>query len=172
VVVVVGMTVGEALALDGGSERMVIGERSPVAEGGMYRSWTRKINGTRYAFTISREGRMEVDQWSSGRGWLPVHRWADNDRTPVWSRRSFAGMVYPDVAPLTVGDRWVTRAHVMDIPATLREHACTFLDRQAADGAWWTVGEFRYYGGDYVTAVARRVLRAGRVAVEYGIEGD
>lgn len=86
--------------------------------------------------------------------------------------KAFAGMVFPDVAPLAVTDDHVSRVHMFDVPSPLRVHACTFLDGQAADGQWWTVGEFRYEGEDYGTAFARRVLRDGRVTVDYGIEAE
>jgi hypothetical protein len=72
---VFGMTLGEALALDGGSERMPMGERSYESTDGTFWSWTRKINGTRYFFMVESDGRVEVDMWSSRRGWVPVHRW-------------------------------------------------------------------------------------------------
>lgn len=87
------------------------------------------------------------------------------------SGKAFAGMVVPDTHPLTVPDRYVSRVHMFDIPASLREHAAYSLNDLSGD-QWWTVGEFRYAGEDYDTAVARRVLRDGRVVVEYGIESE
>lgn len=88
----------------------------------------------------------------------------------------FAGMVHTDINPLQVVSTGhpdpIDQVHMFDVPTTLRMHACTFLDGQAADGTWWTVGEFRYAGEDYITAFARRVLRDGRVTVDYGIERD
>lgn len=91
------------------------------------------------------------------------------------SGRVFAGMVYTDSNPCKVSadhPDHVDRVDMFDVPATLREYACTFLDGEAADGTWWTVGEFRYAGEDYITAYARRVHRDGRIAVDYGIESD
>lgn len=90
---------------------------------------------------------------------------------PVRQHKGFAGMVYPDPVPTTMPDRDVTRVHMFDIPTSLREHACTQLDSMSG-GAWWTIGEFRYEGEDYGVAVARRALRGGRMAVEYGVESD
>lgn len=91
------------------------------------------------------------------------------------SGRTFDGMVYADSNPCRVSAEYpdhVKRVHMFDVPSTLRAHACTFLDTQAADETWWTVGEFRYAGAceDYQTAYARRVIRDGRVQVDYGIE--
>ena len=91
------------------------------------------------------------------------------------SGRVFAGMVYTDSDPCRVSAErpdYVERVHMFDVPSTLRAYACTFLDGEAADGVWWTVGEFRYAGEDYITAFARRVIRDGRVTVDYGIERD
>lgn len=86
--------------------------------------------------------------------------------------RVFAGMVFPDDAPITSPQEYIKPVHMFGIPAQLREHAHTFLDGEAADGQWWTVGEFRYAGEDYLTAYARRVIRDGRVQTDYGIETD
>lgn len=84
--------------------------------------------------------------------------------------KTFAGMVYPDMQPLTARNEDVRRVHMFDIPAPLREHACSVLDAREG-GVWFSVGEFRYEGrADHDTAVARRVLRNGRMAVEYGVE--
>lgn len=91
------------------------------------------------------------------------------------SGRVFAGMVYTDSDPCRVSAErpdYVRRVHMFDVPSTLRAYACTFLDREAADGTWWTIGEFRYAGEDYITAFARRVVRDGRVTVDYGVEAD
>lgn len=86
-------------------------------------------------------------------------------------RTSFAGMAHTDGMPLRVDDRDVTPAHMLEIPVPLRDHAVSFLDTAEA-GQWWTVGEFRYAGDtEYDTAVARRVMRDGRLAVQYGVEG-
>ena len=86
----------------------------------------------------------------------------------------FAGMVYPDTAPIQfpAGADYVRAVPITLVPEPIRMSAYAFLDQQAADGRWWAVGEFRYSGGDYVTAAARRVLRNGRVAVEFGVERD
>lgn len=65
------------------------------------------------------------------------------------SGRVFSGMVYPDAAPVRVDADSVRPVHMFDVPASLREHACTFLDGEAADGQWWAVGEFRYAGEEY-----------------------
>lgn len=87
------------------------------------------------------------------------------------SGKTFEGLAYLDTHPLTVPDRYVTRVHMFDVPAVLRDHACTSLDALSGD-EWWTVGEFRYQGEDFDTAVARRVLREGCMAVEFGIESE
>jgi hypothetical protein len=85
------------------------------------------------------------------------------------SGRTFEGMAYPDAHPLTVPDRFVTRVHMFDVPATLREHAHNALG-DLSGNVWWTVGEFRYAGeGCYETAVACRNRRG---QVEYGIESE
>lgn len=82
------------------------------------------------------------------------------------------GSIVPDTHPVTVADKWVKRVHVFDIPVTLREHAHNVLSDLSGD-EWWTVGELRYSGQpEYDTAVARRVLRNGRMAVEFGIESE
>lgn len=79
-------------------------------------------------------------------------------------------MVYLDTHSLSVPVNYVERVHMFDIPTSLREHAHCSLNDLSGD-EWWTVGEFRYEdGADYETAVARRVMRSGRVTVEYGIE--
>lgn len=91
------------------------------------------------------------------------------------SGRVFAGMVYTHSDPCEVSAEYldhVMLVSLLDIPSVLREYACTFLDGEAADGTWWTVGEFRYAGEDYQTAFARCVDRNGRVSVEYGLESD
>lgn len=84
--------------------------------------------------------------------------------------RSFVGMAYADDSPLTLRDQDVKRVHMFDVPTTLRDHACSVLGGMSG-GVWWTIGEFRYVGEcDYDTAVARRVMRDGRMAIEYGVE--
>lgn len=84
--------------------------------------------------------------------------------------RAFEGMAYPDTHPLTVPDRYVRPVGLFEVPPLLREHAYAALG-DLSGGQWWTVGEFRYQGeGCYDTAVARRVLREGRMAVEFGVE--
>lgn len=87
------------------------------------------------------------------------------------SGKTFAGMVFPDTHPVTVPDRYVRQVHMFDIPAGLREHAAYSLN-SLSGGEWWTVGEFRYEGEDFDTAVARRVLRGSRMVVEYGVESE
>lgn len=87
------------------------------------------------------------------------------------SGKTFAGMVYPDTHPVTVPERYVTRVHMFDIPAALREHAAYALG-ELSGGEWWTVGEFRYAGEDFDTAIARRVLVGGRMVIEYGVESE
>ena len=91
------------------------------------------------------------------------------------SGRVFVGMVYTDSNPCKVSAErpdYVKRVHMFDVPTTLRTYACTFLDGEAADETWWTVGEFRYVGEDYITAFACRVYRDGRIQVDYGIERE
>lgn len=84
--------------------------------------------------------------------------------------KAFTGMVYPDMQPLAARDQDVRRVSLFDIPTTLRQHAYGMVDAWEV-GEWYSVGEFRYAGGDgFETAVARRCLRNGRLGVEYGIE--
>lgn len=85
--------------------------------------------------------------------------------------KTFSGMAFPDTHPSTVDNTYVRRTHMLDIPALLRVHAYGALGDLSGD-EWWTIGEFRYEGEDYDTAVARRILRNGRMAVEFGIERD
>lgn len=86
--------------------------------------------------------------------------------------RPFAGMIYPDAAPITVDAEHVRAARAGEVPTLLREHARETLHTLAGD-EWWTLGEFRYLGEyDYDTAVARRVTREGHSSIEYGIELD
>lgn len=88
---------------------------------------------------------------------------------PARSARPF-GMVFPDAHPIVMPDEYAKRVHMFDIPASLREHACTVLDTLSG-GVWWSIGEFRYAGDmDFTTATARRVLVNGRMAVQYAIE--
>lgn len=84
---------------------------------------------------------------------------------------TFEGMVYPDTHPLTVDSTYVRQVGMFHIPAALRQHAYESLGDLSGD-EWWTVGEFRYAGQDYDTAVARRILRDGRMTMEFGIEGE
>lgn len=84
--------------------------------------------------------------------------------------KSFTGMAHTDAAPLMTREQDVKRVGMFDVPAPLREHAHVVLT-DLSGGVWWTVGEFRYAGeSDYDTAVARRVMRSGRMTVEYGVE--
>lgn len=84
----------------------------------------------------------------------------------VRSGRTFTGMTIPDTHPMTLPAAFVTRVHMLDVPASLRAHAAYALGELSGD-EWWTVGEFRYEGEEYYdTAVARRV--AGQI--QYGIE--
>lgn len=92
------------------------------------------------------------------------------DMLAATDARRFVGMVHPDTHPLTVEAAHVRPVHLSFVPAPLREHAAYALN-DLSGGQWWTVGEFRYRGeGEYDTAVARRVLRDGCMAVEYGLE--
>lgn len=84
----------------------------------------------------------------------------------VRTGRAFTGEVIPDTHPTTLPAAFVTRVHMFDIPATLREHAAYALGDLSGD-EWWTVGEFRYAGESfYDIAVARR----DRATILYGIE--
>lgn len=84
--------------------------------------------------------------------------------------RSFAGMAFPDASPLVIAECDVQRVHMFDVPSPLREHAHESLG-ELSGGEWWTVGEFRYADeSEYSTAVAKRVMVAGRMVVEYGVE--
>jgi hypothetical protein len=85
------------------------------------------------------------------------------------SGKVFEGMAYPEDFPSTVPGGYVTRAHMFDVPGVLRERAVHVLGTREG-GVWWTVGEFRYAGEDFSQAVARRVMRDGRMVVEYGLE--
>lgn len=76
-----GMTVSEALALEGGSERMPVGVRVPVvADSGMF-MWERKINNTLYRFiaepaVAGYPARVEVERFAPSRGvWMLMHSW-------------------------------------------------------------------------------------------------
>lgn len=90
--------------------------------------------------------------------------------TVVRAHRTFEGMSCPESHPVTVRDRYVTRVHMFDIPTSLRNHAYQTLDALSG-GEWWTVGEFLYTGEScYDVAVARRVMREGRMVIEYGVE--
>lgn len=89
----------------------------------------------------------------------------------VRSGKTFEGMVIPDTHPLTVPGRSVRRVHMFDVPTTLRQHAHEALHALSGE-EWWTIGEFRYTREDYDTAVARRVMVAGSMIIEYGIEED
>lgn len=79
--------------------------------------------------------------------------------------KAFAGMTYPDAHPICVPVRHVKQTTMSAIPAPLREHAQACLSAVSGD-EWWTIGEFRYAGEDYTTAVARWK----RTGIEYGIE--
>jgi hypothetical protein len=82
--------------------------------------------------------------------------------------RAFTGGVIPDGLPTTVGDRFVCRVHMFDVPAEVRECAAYALG-DLSGGTWWTVAEFRYAGQDvWDTAVARRV----GAQIQYGIEKE
>lgn len=84
--------------------------------------------------------------------------------------RTFVGMCHPDSQPVMADDRDVRRVHMLDVPTPLRQHAYESLGDMSGD-QWWTVGEFRYTDEpEYDTAVARRVMRNGRMAVEFGVE--
>jgi len=84
--------------------------------------------------------------------------------------RAFEGMVCPDTHPLTVPDRFVRPVSLFEVPPLLRDYAYQALGDMSG-GQWWTVGEFRYQGEEWHdTAVARRVLREGRMTVEFGTE--
>lgn len=80
--------------------------------------------------------------------------------------RAFEGDVIPDGLPTRVEGRFVTRVHMFDVPAQVREHAWDALGDMSG-GMWWTVAEFRYAGQRvYDIAVARRVGSQ----IHYGIE--
>lgn len=68
---------------------------------------------------------------------------------------TFDGMVFPDTNPLRVHDEDIRYVHMFDVPTALRNRAYQALDLLPWY-EWWTVGEFRYAGEDYVTAVAHR----------------
>lgn len=82
--------------------------------------------------------------------------------------RVFEGMAYPDANPLRVHDEDIRYVDVSDIPQVLCDRAHQALDLLPSC-EWWTVGEFRYAGEDYSTAVARRGAD-GRVT--FGVETD
>lgn len=80
--------------------------------------------------------------------------------------RAFAGGVVVDGLPTRVGDRFITRVHMFDVPAEVREHAAYALG-DLSGSTWWTVAAFRYDGHDmHDTAVARRV----GAQIQYGIK--
>jgi len=81
--------------------------------------------------------------------------------------RKFEGMAYPDACPLVVMGADVERVHMFDIPTSLRDHAAKVITPMSGE-AWWTIGEFRYAGEDYATAVAQW----SRAGVTFGIERD
>lgn len=83
--------------------------------------------------------------------------------------RPFAGMVYPLDRTFGVPVEHVQPVRSADIPAALRAFTRTLLGGQMT-GEWYALGEFRYAGECYETAVARRHVRAGAVWFEYGIE--
>lgn len=86
---------------------------------------------------------------------------------------SNAGMAYT-VAPLAVLDSEVKAIPMPDVPASIREHAYGVLDTMGEaygyrSEVWWTVGEC---GPEFETLVARRVMRDGRLVVQFGKEED
>jgi hypothetical protein len=46
------MTLGESLALGGGSDRTIMGPRVPMPNDSGVTAWTRRINGTKYRFGL------------------------------------------------------------------------------------------------------------------------
>lgn len=73
------MPVDESVALMGGSERMPVGPRVPVPNDSGVHAWTRRINNTRYRFSLvpafaGCPARVYVERYAPSRGrWTLVH---------------------------------------------------------------------------------------------------
>ncbi len=78
--------------------------------------------------------------------------------------------LHVDSEPMRVRDVSVERVHMFDVPAGLRAHAASIIDGLPV-GEWHTLGAFMDDGETlHDTAVVRRVMRDGRLVMEYGIE--